>query len=167
MIGSDLMMARMAGSALLSAFILLGASGDPRAQQRAATADDDWMLPVTVLTMAPDGAWGAATEAYVNDAIAGALARCRTMSGAKLGCGAYFSTIRAGWSLGIRCGDHMILSAERTLDDADKRARRREDELRAEYADEMPPCVRAVTVDPSGKAISPRPGVASGPATTR
>ena len=49
----------------------------------------DW----TVLTMAPDGAWGAATDDYVNRAIAGSLERCRAMSGRMLGCGAYFVSV--------------------------------------------------------------------------
>jgi hypothetical protein len=58
--------------------------------------------------LVPDGAWGAATDPFVNRAIAGAIAKCKAMSGAELGCGAFLSSIRTGWSLGIRCGREII-----------------------------------------------------------
>lgn len=65
-----------------------------------ADADDDW----TVLTIAPDGSWGAATSFSINRAIAFAIANCKIA----IGCGAIFTSIQAGWSLGIRCGHENI-----------------------------------------------------------
>jgi hypothetical protein len=144
----------MIGSTFLLA-LLLGVPDRPRAQPDAA--DNEWMLDHTALTLAPDGRWGAATERYVNQAIAGAIANCKAMSGAQPGCGAHLATIRAGWSLGIYCGSHVIVVAERALADAERMAQRREQDLRANYAPNMPPCVRVVTVDPNGRIIAPKP----------
>ena len=60
-----------------------------------AVADDDW----TVLMMAPDGSWGAATNFSVNRAIATAITNCKAAYQREIGCGAIITTIRAGWSL--------------------------------------------------------------------
>ena len=73
-----------------------------------AVADDDW----TVLTMAPDGSWGAATSISINRAIAAAIANCKMEYQREIGCGAFFTSIQAGWSLGIRCGRENIVVAE-------------------------------------------------------
>jgi hypothetical protein len=153
------------GSAFLLAFILGSALVSSRAQP--AVTDNEWMLDFTALTLAPDGRWGAATDRYVNRAIAGAIAHCRATSPAKPGCGAYLSTIRAGWSLGMRCGDNVIVVAERALADAELIARRRERHLRANYAPDMPPCIRVVTVDPDGRIIAPKIDDLSGRVSTR
>ena len=152
------MIARMiVGSALMLAAIL-GPLDQSRAQSRAEIADNnEWMLDFTALTLAPDGRWGAATDAYVNRAIAHAIANCRATEPEKLGCGAYLSTIRAGWSLGLRCGDTVIVVAERALADAERMASSRENELRSNYAPDLPPCMRVVTVDPRGRIIAPKP----------
>ena len=152
------------GSAFLLA-LLLAVPERPRAQPGAA--DSEWMLDHTALTLAPDGRWGAATERYVNHAIAGAIANCKAKSGAQLGCGAHLATIRAGWSLGMHCGDHIIVVAERALADAELMAQRREQHLRAHYAPDMPPCVRVVTVDPNGRIIAPKPDDLSGRVSNR
>src|SRR5215471_6208474 len=69
------------------------------------------IAPTTVLTMAPNGAWGAATDDSVGTAIAGAIAYCNRRQRGPVGCGASYTTIRAGWSLGIRCGGQNILVA--------------------------------------------------------
>jgi hypothetical protein len=136
---------------------ILGALGEPRAQSRAAIVDDAWTRDVTSLTMAPDGAWGAATAAYVNTAIAGAVADCKARTEAKFGCGAHLTTIRAGWSLGLRCGaSHVIVVADHELATAELTAQRREQDLRANYAPEMPSCTRVVTVDPNGRVVLPK-----------
>lgn len=143
-------------SACVLAFVLSGALDGLRAQSWQEIADsEEWMHDVTVLTMAPDGAWGVATEPTLNRAIAGAIRNCRAKSGANLGCGAHFSTVRAGWSLGIRCGGENIIVAERILADAERSASRREVDLRTNYVPDMPPCTRVVTVDPSGRVIAP------------
>jgi len=122
-------------------------------------ADDDW----TVLTMAPDGSWGAATGP-INRAIAFAIANCKIAYQRKIGCGAAFTSIRTGWSLGIQCGRETIVVAEKTLADAERAATRREAELRQLYVPDMPPCRRVVTVDPNGSIIVPP---ADGSATSR
>jgi hypothetical protein len=121
-------------------------------------AKDDWQHDFTVLTMAPDGGWGAATENFINKAIVGAIRSCKTMSGAEHGCGAYFTSIRAGWSLGIRCGRENIIVARKDLADAERSANRREIDLRANYVPNMPPCARVVTIDPNGAIILPTVG---------
>lgn len=122
---------------------------------KPATASEDHP---TVLTMAPDGAWGAATDVSTNRAIAGAIAHCKAMSQSDIGCGASFTTIRAGWSLGIRCGRENIVVAARTLADAEQAAVTREIELRKFYVSDMPPCRRVVTIDPHGTMTAPQLG---------
>ena len=117
-------------------------------------ASEDWMHDFTVLTMFAE-AWGAATEPFINQAIARAIANCEAMSGPELGCGAYFTSIRAGWSLGLRCGRETIVVADRDFAEVERRAAWREAELRAHYQPEMPACVRVVTIDPTGRSVSP------------
>lgn len=115
---------------------------------------EDWMHEFTVLTMFNE-AWGVATDPAINRAIARAIANCKAMSGEVLGCGAYFTSIRAGWSLGIRCGRETIIVADKDLTEAERRASRREVELRTHYAPGMPACVRVVTIDPTGRLVTP------------
>jgi hypothetical protein len=107
--------------------------------------------------MAPDGSWGTATDPAINRAISLAIERCKALSGAKLGCGAYQSTVQGGWSLGIRCGRENIIVADRDLARAERRAIQREGELRRLYVPNMPPCARVVTVDPNGVILPPLP----------
>jgi hypothetical protein len=80
------------------------------------------------------------------------------MSGMELGCGAYLTTVRGGWSLGIRCGRENIIVADRNLAEAERRAITREAELRGLYVQDMPPCLRLVTVDPNGTVVMPQLG---------
>jgi hypothetical protein len=121
----------------------------PPAPVAYSGSTEDW----TVLTMAPDGAWGAATDEYVNLAIARAIANCKKMTRAELGCGAAFKAIQAGWSLGFRCGEENIIVAESTLSGAEQAAINGEISLRQEYVPQMPPCRRVVTVDPRGVIV--------------
>jgi len=107
---------------------------------------DDW----TVVTMAPDGSWGSATEPSVNQALAKAIAYCKGMSGREIGCGAQFRAIQAGWVLATRCGDTNILVAEKRLTDGERAARDREADLREHYTPDLPPCRRVLTVNPRG-----------------
>ena len=86
-----------------SSSALLAQSTPP--QNVSVTASDDFW---TVLTMAPDGSWGTATDILTSRAIARAIGNCKAMSQEKIGCGAYFTTIRAGWSLGITCGSQKM-----------------------------------------------------------
>ena len=118
-------------------------------------SNDDWQKDVTVLTFAPDGTWGAATEAYINRAIANAIGDCKKKYQREIGCGYQFTSIHEGWSLGIRCGKENIIAAGKTLIEAEQAAANREVELREFYVPDMPPCVRVVSVDPNGIVIAP------------
>jgi hypothetical protein len=136
--------------------IALGTHSAARATQPAAI--EEWAHDFTVLTMVPDGSWGTATDPRVNRAIYLAIERCKAMSAAKIGCGAYLTTVRGGWSVGIRCGRHNIIVADRDLAEAERRALKREADLRALYVPNMPPCARIVTVDPNGAVVVPHLG---------
>ena len=81
---------------------------------------------VTVLTLASDGAWGTATEYPTGRAIAFAIRDCKAMSRRVLGCGAKFTTVRAGWSVAVLCGDETIIAAATQLTDAERMAIKRE-----------------------------------------
>jgi len=137
--------------------VTLGALDSSIAQSASPqpAAIEEWALDFTVLTMSPDGAWGTATDPRINRAIFLAISNCKAMSGAALGCGAYSTTIRGGWSLGIRCGRENIIVADRNLAEAEHRAHKREIELRTHYVPAMPPCARVVTVDPNGAVVKP------------
>ena len=114
---------------------------------------DDW----TVVTMAPDGAWGSATEPSVNQALAKTIAYCKGMSGREIGCGAQSRAIKGGWILATRCGDTNILVAEKRLADSERAARQREADLRDHYTRDLPPCRRVLTVNPHGGVIVAKP----------
>lgn len=150
--------------AALALALTLGAVAAALAQFASAQPDatEEWAHDFTVLTMAPDGAWGTATDARINRAILLAIESCKAMSGASIGCGAYMTTVRGGWSLGIRCGRENIVIADRDLAQADDRARAREADLRERYVPGMPPCARLVTVDPNGAIVLPQIGYTGG-----
>jgi len=140
---------------LIGLATLSAASGQPsRTAQAPITLSQDYW---TVLTMAPDGAWGTATDFLMNQAIAGAIANCKTKSQSALGCGARYTTIQSGWSIALRCGGENILAAERSLAEAEHVATQRELDLRREHVPDMPPCMHVVIVDPNGIAIAPIP----------
>jgi hypothetical protein len=142
----------------LSLGAIAAALAQPSASGQQPAAIEEWAHDFTVLTMAPDGSWGTATDSRVNRAIFLAIENCKAMSGAALGCGAYITTVRGGWSLGIRCGRENIIVADRYLVEAEERASRRETELRAIYVPDMPACDRVVTVDPNGVVVKPPVG---------
>jgi hypothetical protein len=85
-----------------------------------SASDGRW----TVLTLAPDGSWGAATESMSNRAIANAIAECKFKYRAEIGCGGYQVAVQQGWILGIRCGNENILAAARDLAEAERSVRR-------------------------------------------
>jgi len=125
----------------------------------AGASDGDW----TVLTVSPDGAWGTATEEYLNRAIANAIARCREKSNRALGCGAYMVSVQRGWALGLRCGTENILATGVSLADTVERAHQREVELRTFYHPEAERCRQLVVVGPDGAIKTPQPqSIASG-----
>src|SRR5262245_15660169 len=109
----------------------------------------------SVLTMAPDGSWGAATEITTNLAIARAIGNCKAMARSEIGCGAYFTTIRGGWSLGFSCGRDHSVGAAKDLGEAEQSAAQRERGLRQVYVPDLPPCRRVVMIDPDGAIIAP------------
>lgn len=106
---------------------------------------------VTVLAMATDGSWGAATDVRLSSASAAANTRCRAMTVEPAGCDDHQVTVYDGWALAVRCGPETILVADRDLKEAERRARMRERDLREIYSASMPPCHRVVTIDPTGK----------------
>ena len=126
---------------------MLGQSED---FERSHSSTEDWALPWTVLTIAPDGSWGVATETYSYQAIAGAIANCKRMYQKEIGCGHQFTTTRAGWSLAVRCGNENIIVAAKSLADAIQRAADREKTLRQVYKPDMPTCMHVLTVNPQG-----------------
>lgn len=80
---------------------------------------------------------------------------CRGMSGKQLGCGAVHVSVEAGWSLGIRCGEENILTADQSVETAERIARERERYVYEKR--DLAPCRRVVTVDPQGRVIAPQP----------
>jgi len=150
MVGRTILSTTCAVAVGICAFITQPARSDSPA---ALGALEDY---TTVLTMAPDGSWGAATEITTHLAIARAIGNCKAMSQSEIGCGAYFTTIRAGWSLGFRCGRDNIVVAAKDLGEAEQAAAHRERELRQLYVPDMPPCLRVVMVDSAGAVIAPR-----------
>jgi len=155
----------MACALALTLGALVAAFAQSASPQSAAI--EEWAHDFTVLTIAPDGAWGTATDPRINRAIHLAISNCKIMSGAALGCGAYLTTVRGGWSLAIRCGGENIIAADRNLAEAERRVHRREIELRAHDVRDMAPCGRVVTVDPNGQILMPAVGHAVGLRSTR
>src|SRR5687768_3932134 len=94
----------------------------------AAQGDTEW----TVVTLARDGSWGVGTAELQGPAIASALRKCNAMS-RKSDCGAEFTAVRRGWTLGILCGDHRVLVAASELATAEEEAQARESSLRTLY----------------------------------
>jgi hypothetical protein len=140
-------------SRLLACTALIGSGlfAPAEAQVRLSGASDaDW----TVLTMSPDGAWGTATDEYLSHAIAVAIARCRTMSGRALGCGAYQVSVQRSWALGARCGHENILATGATLAKAIENGRLREAERRI-LQPGMGVCRQVAIVSPDGSVRPP------------
>ena len=121
----------------------------------ASTDIDWWQKDLTVVAIAPDGTWGAATDPITGRAIANAMADCKNKYQSKIGCGSQMTFVHGGWSIGKRCGNRSIFVAEESLANAEQAAINRETELRKVYAPDMPPCVRVMSVDPNGNVIAP------------
>ena len=121
--------------------------------------DRNTVHPMTILTLSRVGGWGVATDYSVSRAITDAIHACKAMSNVPSDCGAKFTSIFVGWSVAVLCGDETIITAAGRLDDAERAAVKRENELRVVYQRNMPPCARVVTIDPHGRAVVP-PGPA-------
>jgi hypothetical protein len=130
---------------LLSAVLM---TADPLAAQGQA----EW----TLVTLARDGSWGVGTSELQGPAMASALRKCNAMS-QKSDCGAEFTAVRGGWTLGILCGDHRVLVAAKELVNADREAQLRECTLRTLYGETLPACWRIITVDPDGFVTKGKP----------
>ena len=115
----------------------------------AAQGGTDW----TVVTLARDGVWGVGTSELQGPAIASALRKCKAKS-RESDCGAEFTAVRRGWTLGILYGDHRVLVAATELATAVREAHARESTLRTLYGDGLPGCWRVTTVDPDGSVIA-------------
>lgn len=135
----------------------LGGHGAALAQQISLGPGGDW----TALTVSPDGSWGAATHGEVGQAMAHAIARCKRMSGERLGCGAYMATTLNGWSVAARCGDQNILATGSPLAEAERAAVAREANIRQRYKPDMAPCWRVLAVSPDGRIVTERSGILS------
>ena len=120
-----------------------------------AQTNDDWTKDYTVLVIAPDGTWGTATEPSYAGALAKAIANCRSKYLREIGCGYRSTSIRAGWTFVMRCGQENIIVAAKTLDAAEQAAVDSELNLRRDYKPDMPPCVRVLSVAPDGRIIAP------------
>ncbi len=122
---------------------------------RAADDEQDGYPDRTVLTLAPDGSWGTATDSDTGRAIAAAIRDCKAMSRRANSCGAKFTTVFRGWSLAVLCGNETIIAAARLQAEAERMAIAREAELRLVYRRDMPLCVRVATVGPDGAVVAP------------
>lgn len=118
----------------------------------------EWTKDVTVLAIAPDGTWGTATELSFNQALANAIAHCKSKYRHEIGCGYRSTSVRAGWTIAMRCGQENIVIAAKTLHAAEQAAVDSELILRRDYQPDMPPCVRLVSVDPDGGIVAPDVG---------
>jgi hypothetical protein len=105
-----------------------------RVDLAAADAHKFESAPTTVLVTAPNGSWGAATVDSIGVTTAAAIAHCKRMYRKAIGCGAYSTA---------------------TLIKAEQAAIDRELELRRFYQPDLPPCVRLVSIDPSGAIVAP------------
>jgi hypothetical protein len=119
-----------------------------------ATAEpfEEW----TVVTLARDGSWGAGTADTQSAAIAAALRKCNAMSGQRSDCGAEFTAIKNGWTIGLLCGDHRALAASTDRVATEQAAEARRSYLATLYGADLPPCRRVLTVDPEGFVIAPK-----------
>jgi hypothetical protein len=115
----------------------------------SATAEE-WLA----LTLAPDGAWGAAASGNLSASMAIAIARCNERSsrprGALTGCGALLRMARHGWGVAETCGTHWMISVERTLAEAEYYLRAWKLSMKYEHGVKLPQCRRVVTVGPDG-----------------
>jgi len=137
---------RLAILALL-AIVLLLQSASVRAQHQP-----EW----TVATLARDGSWGVGTSEFYGPALASALRKCEAMSDGQSDCGAEVTAVKAGWTLGILCGDHRVLVAEVELRSAIMEAEARELYLRDLYGDGLPTCRCVFWANPQGFAAASR-----------
>jgi hypothetical protein len=145
---------------LLCGLILLGAGSAAGIELAGPNTEEGagW----TVATLARNGSWGVATETSLGRAIGLAVSNCKAMSVAASDCGAQFTTIRAGWTLALLCGEHKVLATGKQLDEAWLAVQFRIDLKRA-YLPDLPPCREIFKVDPAGVVIFSEPATSEIP----
>lgn len=128
----------------------LGGTSAVRAAAERPEWDHDWVA----LTVARNGAWGAATNVSIMRAMVQAIAACRRMSGPNGSgdCGGEITTVRAAWSLAYACGDQTFIANGTTSADARLAAIDRASDLREILGLDLPPCTLLVAVGQDGKA---------------
>lgn len=120
----------------------------------------EWHYDWVALTVARNGAWGAASSGSIMRAMVQAIAECRRRSGpgGSGDCGGEITTVRASWSLAYACGDYTFISNGATPADAKLAAIERAVDLKEILGFDLPPCELLVTVNSDGKVqvASPR-----------
>lgn len=121
----------------------------------AQTADNGFEEKWSVITIASNGAWGAAINRHKASARLAAIRECRARSTTVADdCGERTAVVLGGWALAYACGQRHFVVAEPTLAEAQLYARYRETELRFAQGGGLglPSCRLVVKVDPDGKA---------------
>lgn len=120
----------------------------------------EWHYDWVALTVARNGAWGAASNGSIMRAMVQAIAECRRRSGpgGSGDCGGEITTVRASWSLAYACGDYTFISNGATPADAKLAAIERAVDLKEILGFDLPPCQLLVAVNSEGKVqgASPR-----------
>jgi hypothetical protein len=76
------------------------------------------------------------------------------MSGGRSDCGAEFTAIKSGWTIGLLCGDHRVLAAATDRVAVEQTVEARKNYLFTFYGDEFPACQHIVTVDSEGLVVA-------------
>lgn len=125
------------------------------ASTRAQIEVPEWHFDWVALTVARNGAWGAATNASIMRAMMQAIAECRRQSGTTSSdCGGEITTVRAAWSLAYACGEYTFISNGQTASDARIAAIDRAIDLKDILGLELEPCTLLVAVGTDG-AVQP------------
>src|SRR5262245_10896897 len=114
-------------------------------------ADADWVA----LTMAPDGAWGAAASPRIDLAMIGAIQRCKERSSRRkepTGCGSIVRVRQDGWGVAATCNGHWNVFVYSLLQEAELAMEGWQRRISLEYEVDLSNC-REVTVGPDGAQI--------------
>lgn len=119
----------------------------------AQSETPEWHYDWVALTVAGNGAWGAASSGSIMRAMVQAIAECRRRSGpgGSGDCGGEITTVRASWSLAYSCGDYTFISNGTTPADAKLAAIERAVDLREIIGIDLPACHLLVSVNSDGK----------------
>lgn len=146
---------RVTGKTLGAIFAALVGTALFAATPGSANAElADWEHDWVALTVAQNGAWGAATHANLTRAMMQAIRDCARKSGpAGNDCGAEITTVRASWSLAYACGDYTFISNGATAADTRIAAIERAIDLKDIIGLTLPPCELVVAIDPEGRIL--------------